>query len=314
METTVTNLPDDNSNSGKLFSYLKSSSAKDNLPKGPELPAEVQNTAPAKKKRTRKKESTDLVRAEGEVVTSNDTISTYNETNNILRETITELDVITIDIKNELDKVRASKTMKSKYNYISQLSGNIGMMLSTKVAAVRELNNSIKNSNELDYKKRKDMEALDNQNNDLVIQNLYNAFVSNPANQGLAGAQTLGPSTRDMTLMGTSGIVRSDSNINSLDEAYNNFKSTMSPEVNRMILESNPNIKDVVVYDQATGNKYFDVVDMSTHQSVPNVPVRDAMFLEDCAIDTRNKIARNVNLNEVYPLIILNEGKPFGEY
>ena len=88
----------------------------------------------------------------------------------------------------------------------------------------------------------------------------------------------------------------------------------MTPEVNRMILESNPNIKDVVVYDQATGNKYFDVIDMTTKQSVPNVPVRDQMFLEDCTIDTKNRIARNVNLNEIYPLIILNEGKPFGDY
>ena len=203
--------------------------------------------------------------------------------------------------------------MKSKYNYISQLSGNLGMMLSTKVAAVRELNNSIKNSNELDYKKQKDMDAFNNQNNDLAIQNLYNAFISNPANQGIAGKTALGPTTMDMSVAGSTNIVRVGGD-NSLDNAYQNFKSNMSPEVNRMILESNPNIKDVVVYDQATGNKYFDVVDMSTNQSVPNVPVRDAMFLEDCTIDTRNRIARNVNLNEVYPLIILNEGKPFGEY
>ena len=109
---------------------------------------------------------------------------------------------------------------------------------------------------------------------------------------------------------GSTNIVRVGGD-NSLDNAYQNFKSNMSPEVNRMILESTPNIKDVVVYDQATGNKYFDVIDVTTNQSVPNVPVRDAMFVEDCTIDTRNRIARNINLNETYPLIILNEGKPF---
>ena len=311
METTVTMIPDDNSNSGSLFTYLKSSSGNASLPKGPELPAEVENTQ--KKKRTRKKESTEIVKAEGEVLPAYETIRSYDDTNRILKETIAEIDVVSVDIKNELDKVRSSKTMKSKYNYISQLSGNLGMMLSTKVAAVRELNNSIKNSNELDYKKQKDMDAFNNQNNDLAIQNLYNAFISNPANQGIAGKTALGPTTMDMSVAGSTNIVRVGGD-NSLDTAYQNFKSNMSPEVNRMILESNPNIKDVVVYDQATGNKYFDVVDMSTNQSVPNVPVRDAMFLEDCTIDTRNRIARNVNLNEVYPLIILNEGKPFGEY
>ena len=51
METTVTMIPDDNSNSGGLFTYLKSSSGNASLPKGPELPAEVENTQ--KKKRTR---------------------------------------------------------------------------------------------------------------------------------------------------------------------------------------------------------------------------------------------------------------------
>ena len=310
MEITVTSIPDDNSNSGKLFGYLKSSSGNANLPKGPELPAEIENK-PKKKRSSKKKESTDIVKAEGEVVEVT-TINSYDETNHLLRQTIGEIDVITLDIKEELDRVRASKTMKSKYNYISQLSGNIGMMLSTKVSAIRELNTSIKNSNELDYKKQKDMNAINDQNNDLAIQNLYNAFISNPANQGGAGMNILGPSTQDMSVAGSTGIIRvTDDNLNS---AYDNFKANMSPEVNRMILESNPNIKDVVVYDQATGNKYFDVVDISTNQSVPNVPVRDAMFLEDCTIDTRNRIARNINLNETYPLIILNEGKPFGEY
>ena len=299
--------------SGGLFSYLKSPAGQANLPKGPVLPAEVQNNT-TKKKRTRKKESTEMVKAEPEVIPATQTIHTYDDTNRILRETITEIDIVSVDIKNELDKVRSSKTMKSKYNYISQLSGNLGMMLSTKVAAVRELNNSIKNSNELDYKKQKDMDAISNQNNDLAIQNLYNAFISNPANQGMAGMNVLGPSTKDMTLVGSTGIVRSDNNINSLDNAYENFRNNMTPEVNRIIMDSNPNVKDVVVYDQATGHKYFDVFDMSTNTPVPNMPVRDPMFLEDCTIDTRNRIARNVNLNEVYPLIILNEGKPFGDY
>ena len=311
-ETTVT-MGASNGNSTSIFSYFSSPEANKPLPKGPELPEDVENSTPKKKRNSRKKESTAIVKAEGEVVpTVVETISSYNETNNILRETIGEIDVLTLEIKGELDKVRASKTLKSKYNYISQLSGNLGMMLNTKVAAVRELNTSIKNSNELDYKRQKDMNAINDQNNDLAIQNLYNAFISNPSTQGAGGMNMLGPSTMEMSVAGSTGIVRS--NGNSLDTAYDNFKSNMSPEVNRMILESNPNIKDVVVYDQATGNKYFDVIDMTTHQSVPNVPVRDAMFLEDCVIDTNNRIARNVNLNEVYPLVILNEGRPFGDY
>ena len=45
----------------------------------------------------------------------------YDETNNMLRYSIAQIDTISNDVKNELDNVRKSKTLKGKYKYISLL-------------------------------------------------------------------------------------------------------------------------------------------------------------------------------------------------
>ena len=63
----------------------------------------------------------------------------------------------------------------------------------------------------------------------------------------------------------------------------------------------------VVVYDKATGNKYFDVMNVATGRSIPNVPRRDPMFMEDTTLDIQKKIAKNINLNETFPIVIINE-------
>ena len=74
-----------------------------------------------------------------------------------------------------------------------------------------------------------------------------------------------------------------------------------------MFLKENPNIQQVVVYNQETGARYFDVIDMTTGQSVPNAEKHDTMFLEDTTIDLKNKVARNVNIGETYPLVIVGQ-------
>jgi hypothetical protein len=48
-------------------------------------------------------------------------------------------------------------------------------------------------------------------------------------------------------------------------------------------------------------------MDMSTGQVVPGLPVRDQMFMEDTTLDLKNNIAKNINLNETYPLVVINQ-------
>ena len=90
-----------------------------------------------------------------------------------------------------------------------------------------------------------------------------------------------------------------------VDPGFEVWKQNMSPEQNRMIMEQkNPNIQTVVVYDQTTNNKYFDVIDRTTGQSIPNMPKPDPYLLADTYPNINNMTARNSNIDTVYPLVL----------
>ena len=91
------------------------------------------------------------------------------------------------------------------------------------------------------------------------------------------------------------------------DMGFNSYMNNLTPQQNMMQLERDPNIKEVVVYNQENGSRYFDIIDMRTGQHVPNTEPMDPMFLEDITIDLKNKIARNINLGESYPLIVVGQ-------
>lgn len=235
--------------------------------------------------------------------------TTYNDTNAMLRTTVSQLDIVTAELKNQMDIVAASKTIKNKYQYIPQMAGSIGGLLATKVQAIKEINKTTTDAHNLELKRIKDLNlnvSADQKDDDQRIMEMYHAFISAPyGNQ--AGVpytpqqlSTIGAPSPT----GSAGIIRALEDPNT---GFSQYQQHMSPEQNAMRLEHNPSVKTVVVYDKNTGNRYFDVMDINTHQSVPNVSRPDAMFLEDTTIDVRNRIARNTNLNQTYPLIIIGD-------
>ena len=117
------------------------------------------------------------------------------------------------------------------------------------------------------------------------------------------------PTIPDMML----GVNDPNSGISGVSMNSNANQQGMSPEQLRMRLESNPNIEEIVVYDPATGRKWFDVIDKTTGQSVPNFPKSDPFLLEDVSIETRAGIAKNRNLDRVWPLQVLG-GVNMSEY
>ena len=276
-----------------------------------------QETAPVEKKqrkpRAKKSENpNDIIRADGEV--ENTAAYTYRETTDMLRGTLVQIDELSLQVRRELDGVLANRTLRNKYNYISNLSENLGALLNTKIAAIREINNSITKANDLDYKREKDLKAIaGGETDDKYLMDMYNAFIQNPMGVQ-AGQNPLGPAPIPATL-GGDGIIRANaSDPGPLPDAgYLNYLSKLTPEQNMMQYENNPNVKTVVVYDAATNNKFFQVMDMSTMQVIPNVPVRGQMFMEDTTIDLANRVAKNTNLNETYPVVVINEGVT-GEY
>ena len=81
-----------------------------------------------------------------------------------------------------------------------------------------------------------------------------------------------------------------------------------------MRMEGNPNIKTVLVLNAVTGERHFDVMDMTTGESIPNVPRPDPMFLEDTIPYPNENVARNVNLDTSYPLIIVGDNSSLNLY
>lgn len=280
--------------------------------------AEVAEVVAKKKGRPRKTESSEIIRADGSSVsekvsgTVEDTPTsyTYMETTGMLRQTLGEIDSLNAELMQEFEMVRHSRTMKNKYNTLVGLSENVGTLIGAKIQTIKEINNSISKSNDLDYKKAKDLKAANAAvDDDKYIADFYKSMMANPLNQAPAPQM---PQV-DPAIFGA-GIVRADirsgdvTGNGPVDAGYLNYLSNLSPEQNLMRYENDPNVKQVVVFDEATGNKFFQVMNLQTGQVVPNVPVYDQMFMEDTSIDLKTKTAKNINLNEVYPVVVINEG------
>ena len=285
------------------------------IPVDKSLPVEVEGKKRPGRPKKEVSDSTSIIRAdvpEKLTGTVEDMPSSYNymETTGMLRETIGQIDSLNSELMQEFEMVRHSRTMKNKHNVLVGLSANVGNLLANRIQVIKEINSSINKGLDLDYKKAKDMKnAMAAQDDDKYIADLYQSFMQNPVN--MAPAPQL-PQV-DASLFG-SGIVRADfvannSNVNGpVDTGYLNYLSNLTPEQNMMRYESNPNVKQVVVFDESTGNKFFQVMDVSTGQVIPNVPVYDQMFMEDTTLDIKNGIAKNINLNETFPIVVINQG------
>jgi hypothetical protein len=81
-----------------------------------------------------------------------------------------------------------------------------------------------------------------------------------------------------------------------------------------MSLDTNPNIQQVVVHNRATGQTYFEVMDMSTMTPIPNMEKYDNSFLDDTHLDLINNVATNVNIGESYPIVQIGGDPILNEY
>ena len=277
----------------------------------PTSPVVVTDNKTNKKAISTKKKSSTQIADDGTEVVDMHTIDSYTENMNELKRTVQQFDSLANDLKQDLDSVRASRTLKGKYQYTSMIAGNLASLLTAKVQAIREMNNTIKSSIELDYKMEKDRKDAMDGDDDKRLMDMYNAFISSPVST--AQRAMLGPNEQQLTLMdnGVQMVGRpvAGSMVNGVpssgDPGFDNYVRNMTPEQNTMMYENNPDIKQVVVYNEDTGERFFDVRNIKTGESIPNVTKHDSMFLDDTVIDKKRKIARNVNLGESYPLIVI---------
>lgn len=229
-------------------------------------------------------------------------LNTYSETNQMLNSVIAQIDGYSMSIAQDLNTIRASKTLKNKYNYITDLTATGGQLIGNKITAIRELNKTITDSHNLELKRLKDVTAANaaGETDEKYIMDMYNAFIQTPTGNNYS----LGPGPMALQ-SANSGLI----GVPMQGQLPGDYDIT--PEQNRMRLEGNPNIKTVLVLNSTTGERYFDVIDTSTGNSVPNMPKPDPMFLEDTIPYPNEGVARNTNLDITYPLIIIDGGSLF---
>ena len=241
-------------------------------------------------------------------------INTYRENQEQLKNTINGIDMLAMQVEQDLQAVRASRTLKKKYDYVCELTSAAGSLMSNRIAAIREINNTITNAHRLEMDRAKQIKASEvNQDDDKVLMDMYRAYVNTPmgaipnmptiaVNQAALNSPTMG------VPISTPNTVVSDNT-----DAYNAFINTPSPELAAVRMEQNPNIKVVVVYNQETHEKFFDAQDIMTGQSIQGIPLPDPSLLDGVIPDIRNGIAKNINAGLTYPLRLIGTRK-FDEY
>lgn len=243
----------------------------------------------------------------GASVIDADYASSYSETNSLIRGAIMQADELGSEIKQDIDAVRSSKTLKNKYTYLTNLSASASALISTKIAAIKELNSTITQAHNLELNRLKALKLNEtDSNDDMKMMDMYSAFINTPI--GTYSPQV--PNIQDLTL----GVNSENGNVSAIEMVQPGQQfGNLTPEQNRMRMEANPNIQTVVRYDQSTGQRQFDVIDTSTGASIPNYPRPDNFLLEDTTIDVHAGIARNRNINTVWPLVI-NGSNSITEY
>jgi len=230
---------------------------------------------------------------------------TYAETDAILKTAIIQLDNATMQLTEDINEIRSSKTLRKKYDYLAAMHGSLGNLIGNKISAARELNNSIRTAHELELKRAKEFNLNQQVDDTKAIMDMYTAFVSTPVSVNPVNYSTpIGPNTVDLTLLG-SNVLASAIGSNP-DAGYMNYLQNLTPEQAMMLYESNPDIKQVVVYNKDTHEKHFEIMNMKTGEILHGLPKRnDAMYMPDTVIDLNNRVARNVNLDETYDVVIV---------
>ena len=231
--------------------------------------------------------------------------STYDIPRNVLTQTAVQIEELAQTVRKDLEDVRHARTLKGKYDYISNMTSTLGSLYSNKISIAREMANTISKAHQLELSKHKELAIDSNADSDEKrIMDNFNAFMNAPMGAIPQAMRNVHPASINTPEMGipvfndpTTGMVTADG-----DSGFDAYVQNMTPEQNAMLNSSNPFVETVVVYDQSNQNKWFEVIDTRTGQQVPNMPIPADFILGGCVVDIRNGIARNASINKTYKL------------
>ena len=298
-----------------------------------DIPIEMSAPKKTRRKSNSTNHVTDIVKAPaegGEIVEDMPTINTYFETAGMIKQSMDQIDVVMSDLKREFDEVRHSRTLKNKYNTIVGLAGNMANLAEARISAIKELNNCISKSNDMDYKRlkdRRDAMAGAGSGDEKAVMDFYRAIVADPnlvlGQPGQRIPDNLVQQVQNQMMPPmppqgnvTSGIIRAPQDNMAAqnqmadltqDSGYINYMANMPASMGNILMEQNPDVQECVVFDASTGAKWFQVMNVKTGQPIPNMQITDQMFMEDTVLNPKTKTAQNTNLGKSYPLIIIND-------
>jgi hypothetical protein len=269
------------------------------------MPVEDENTLIKPRRRGRPpKKNRDIDSPDGEaseLVTNVPYAESYEETNGMLKGMILQIEGLQGELKQEFNDIRLSTRMRGKYQYLTDISATISSLSSTKLAAIKELNSVISKCHDMELKRTKELKIDATGNDDAAVMSLYENIINTPRQQLEAGFMPPRLETGDIPLM-----VQPQGGMDIFQPAVTSEQFT--PEQNRMIAESNPDIKTVVVYDTKTEYREFVAMNVKTGQVVQNISLPDPFLLEDMNLNFQTGVARNSNLNMNFPLAVRENG------
>lgn len=300
-----------------INSFIKGSPEEKNLSMTSEISVVDNNSVPAKKTVAKRKKKEEVETSTSTAIVPETSMSyiqqnipyatAYQETNKQLDESIMQLNALGGEIVSELQTVRSSKTLRNKYNIVNDMTMTAASIINAKISAIKEKNKTINDINHLELSRLKELKTQANEEDENArIASMYDAFINTPV-----GVGTLAPPIQDMIIGTPSGQGLTHMSIGGDQAAW---EQSLDPAQNRMVLEARGTIETVVMYDETTGNRWFEVVDKNTRQPVPNVEKPDSSYIYDLDINIRGGFAKDSNRNAIYPLVVLHGDNSMAAY
>ena len=215
---------------------------------------------PRKRGRPRKNKDSDEINVGGdaeEIVTNKPYIDSYEETNDLIKMMIGQIDGLQGELKQEFNDIRLSK-MRGKYQFLSDISATISSLSSTKLSAIKELNSVISKCHDMELKRTKELKLDNSGSDEAAIMGLYENIINTPRQQLETGFIPPRLESGDVPLM-----VQQQGGMDIYQPMMTNDE-LFTPEQNRMIMEHNPDIKTVVVFDPKTESREFRCMNIKT--------------------------------------------------
>ena len=236
-----------------------------------------------------------------EIVTNKAYIDSYEETNDLIKVMIGQIDGLQGELKQEFNDIRLSK-MRDKYQYLTDISATISSLSSTKLSAIKELNSVISKCHDMELKRTKELKLDNSGSDEAAIMGLYENIINTPRQQLESGFIPPRLESGDVPLM-----VQQQGGMDIYQPMVTNDE-LFTPEQNRMIMEHNPDIKTVVVFDPRTESREFRCMNIKTGEQINNTSLPDPFLLEDMNLNFQTGVARNSNLNMNFPLATIEGG------